>query len=124
MINNHRTVLLASVEGENINYFAMMDATQDNIDNIDNIRKCFAESASKYFLVNKQYCKVDVFPSQHVAVVAALESNNRADGYLKENDKKCFEFLVNAVDDADIEYLHEKFDGLVENPRLYVKVTL
>ena len=97
MNKKNKVVLLASVEGENINHFALMDATQERMDNIDDIRKVFAETASKYFLVDKQYCNVDVFPSQHVAVTAVLEANNRAEGYLKEMDKKCFEFLVNAV---------------------------
>lgn len=96
-MNNQRYVLVASVMGENENYFAIANfVPQDNL-GLDDIAKKFKENASKYFRVNEKYCGVTVNPANSVAVAAAIESNNRADGYFKDMDKKCFDFLMDAV---------------------------
>ena len=94
---NQRYVLVASVMGENENYFAITNfVPQDNL-GLDDIAKKFKESASKYFRVNEKYCDVTVSPANSVTVVAVIEANNRADGYFKDMDKKCFDFLMDAV---------------------------
>ena len=94
---NQRYVLVASVMGENENYFSIENfVPQDNL-GIDEIAQKFKESASKYFLVNKKYCDVVISYAQSVTVAAAIEANNRADGYFKDMDKKCFDFLMDAV---------------------------
>ena len=94
---NQRYVLVASVMGENENDFAIENfVPQDNL-GIDDIAKQFKESASKYFRVNEKYCDVTVSPANSVTVAAVIEANNRAEGYFKDMDKKCFDFLMDAV---------------------------
>lgn len=92
-----RNVFVASVMGENENYFAVADASDFCPANLGKVVDRFKESASKYFLVDKKYCDVVISYAQSVTVAAAIESNNRADGYFKDMDKKCFDFLMDAV---------------------------
>ena len=100
---NQRYVLVASVMGENENYFAIANfVPQDNL-GLDDIAKKFKESASKYFRVNEKYCDVTVSPANSVTVAAVIEANNRADGYFKDMDKKCFDFLMDAVKSVQAE---------------------
>lgn len=100
---NQRYVLVASVMGENENYFSIANfVPQDNL-GIDDIAKKFKESASKYFHVNEKYCDVTVSPANSVTVAAVIEANNRADGYLQDMDKKCFDFLMDAVKTVEAE---------------------
>ena len=68
----------------------------------------FMENASKYFLVNKKYCDVAISYAQSVTVAAAIEANNRADGYFKDMDKKCFAFLMDAVNSVRAEGVNEE----------------
>lgn len=96
-MNNQRNIFVASVMGENENYFAIADAGDFNTENLGRVVEKFKESASKYFRVDKKYCDVMVSYAQSVTVAAAIEANNRADGYFKDMDKKCFEFLMDAV---------------------------
>lgn len=108
-MNNQRYVLVASVMGENENYFAIANfVPQDNL-GLDEIAKKFKEVASKYFRVNEKYCNVTVSPANSVAVAAAIEANNRADGYFKDMDKKCFDFLMDAVKSVQAEQVNEEF---------------
>ena len=94
---NQRYVLVASVMGENENYFAIANfVPKDNL-GLDDMAKKFKASASKYFRVNEKYCDVTVSPANSVTVAAVIEANNRADGYFKDMDKKCFDFLMDAV---------------------------
>ena len=103
---NQRYVLVASVMGENENYFSFANFfTQDNL-GIDDIAKKFKESASKYFRVNEKYCDVTLNPANSVTVAAVIEANNRAEGYFKDMDKKCFEFLMDAVKAVKAEQLN------------------
>ena len=100
---NQRYVLIASVMGENENYFSIAHfVPQDNL-GLDDIAKKFKESASKYFRVNEKYCDVTVSPANSVTVAAVIETNNRADGYFKDMDKKCFDFLMDAVKSVQAE---------------------
>lgn len=100
---NQRYVLVASVMGENENYFSIANfVPQDNL-GIDDIAKKFKESASKYFRVNEKYCDVTVSPANSVTVAAVVEATNRADGYFKDMDKKCFDFLMDAVKSVESE---------------------
>lgn len=114
----NRNVFVASVMGENENYFAFMDAGDFNVANLGDVVKRFKESASKYFLVDKKYCDVMVSYAQSVTVAAIIEANNRADGYFKDMDKKCFEFLVDAVESVEAEQekheLYEMLGSLVD----------
>lgn len=108
-MNNQRYVLVASVMGENENYFAIANfVPQDNL-GLDDIAKKFKESASKYFRVNEKYCGVTVNPANSVAVAAVIEATNRADGYFKDMDKKCFDFLMDAVKSVEAEQVNEEF---------------
>lgn len=115
---NQRYVLVASVMGENENYFAVANfVPQDNL-GLDEIAKKFKESASKYFRVNEKYCDVTVSPANSVSVAAVIEANNRADGYFKDMDKKVFDFLMDAVksvqaDEFDKD-LHALLGGLAD----------
>lgn len=107
-MNNQRYVLVASVIGENENYFAIANfVPQDNL-GLDDIAKKFKENASKYFRVNEKYCGVTVNPANSVAVAAVIEANNRADGYFKDMDKKCFDFLMDAVKSVEAEQVNEE----------------
>ena len=115
---NKRTVFVASVMGENENYFAVADASDFNPENLGKVVDKFKESASKYFLVDKKYCNVVISYAQSVTVAAAIESNNRANGYFKDMDKKVFYFLMDAVksvqaDEFDKD-LHALLGGLVD----------
>lgn len=96
-MNNQRNIFVASVMGENENYFAVADAGDFNPANLGKVVERFKESASKYFLVDKKYCDVMISYALSVTVAAAIEANNRADGYFKDMDKKCFDFLMDAV---------------------------
>lgn len=100
---NKRTVFVASVMGENENYFAVADASEFNPANLGKVVDRFKESASKYFLVDKKYCDVVISYASSVTVAAAIESNNRADGYFKDMDKKVFDFLMDAVKSVQAE---------------------
>lgn len=112
-MNNNRYVLVASVMGENENYFAVADATGISVQELHDINVKFAESASKYFRVDKQYCTVERNYANSVAVVAAIESNNRADGYFKDMDKKCFEFLMDAVKSVQSEEFNKDLANML-----------
>lgn len=103
-----RNVFVASVMGESENYFAVADASDFCPANLGKVVDRFKESASKYFLVNKKYCDVVISYAQSVTVAAAIESNNRADGYFKDMDKKCFDFLMDAVKSVEAEGVHEE----------------
>ena len=117
-MNNQRYVLVASVMGENENDFAIANfVPQDNL-GLDDIAKKFKESASKYFRVNEKYCGVTVSPANSVTVAAVIEATNRADGYFKDMDKKCFDLLMDAVksvqaDEFDKD-LHALLGGLAD----------
>lgn len=94
---NQRNYFVASVLGENESYFAVADASEFCPANLGKVVDKFKESASKYFLVDKKYCDVMISYANSVTVAAAIEANNRADGYFKDMDKKCFDFLMDAV---------------------------
>lgn len=115
---NKRTVFVASVMGENENYFAVADASEFNPANLGKVVDHFKESASKYFLVDKKYCDVVISYAQSVTVAAAIESNNRANGYFKDMDKKVFYFLMDAVKSVQANEfdkdLHALLGGLVD----------
>lgn len=106
---NQRKLFVASVIGENENYFAVADASEFNPANLGKVVDKFKESASKYFLVDKRYCDVAISYAQSVTVAAAIEANNRADGYFKDMDKKCFDFLMDAVNSVRAESVNEEF---------------
>ena len=108
-MNNQRNIFVASVMDENENYFAVADASEFNPANLGKVVERFKESASKYFLVNKKYCDVAISYAQSVTVAAAIEANNRADGYFKDMDKKCFDFLMDAVKSVEAEQVNEEF---------------
>ena len=117
-MNNQRNIFVASVMGENENYFAVADASEFNPANLGKVVERFKESASKYFLVDKKYCDVVISYAQSVTVAAAIEANNRADGYFKDMDKKCFDLLMDAVkavqaDEFDKD-LHALLGGLAD----------
>lgn len=112
-MNNKRTALVASVMGENENYFAVANfVPQDNL-GLNPIVEKFKESASQYFRVDKKYCNVTVSPANSVTVAAVIESNNRADGYFKDMDKKCFEFLMDAVKSVQSEELNKELVNML-----------
>lgn len=112
-MNNKRTALVACVRGENESYFAVVDATGVSVQGLHDINVKFAESASRYFRVDKQYCTVERHYANSVTVAAAIESNNRADGYFKDMDKKCFEFLMDAVKSVQSEELNKELVKLL-----------
>lgn len=105
---NKRYVLVASVMGENENYFSIANFVPQDTLGIDDIAKKFKKSASKYFRVNEKYCDVTVSPANSVTVAAVIEANNRADGYFKDMDKKCFDFLMDAVKSVQAEQVNEE----------------
>lgn len=96
-MNNQRSLFVASVMGENESYFAVADAGDFNPANLGKVVERFKESASKYFRVDKKYCDVVISYAHSAIVSAALEVNYRADGYLHDMDRKCFDFLMDAV---------------------------
>lgn len=103
-----RNIFVASVMGDNESYFAVADASDFCPANLGKVVDRFKESASKYFLVDKKYCDVAISYAQSVTVAAAIESNNRADGYFKDMDKKCFDFLMDAVKSVEAECVKEE----------------
>lgn len=96
-MNNQRNIFVASVMGENESYFAVADASEFCPTNLGKVVERFKESASKYFRVDKKYCDVVISYAHSAIVSAALEVNYRADGYLHDMDRKCFDFLMDAV---------------------------
>ena len=88
-------------------HFAVADASEFCPANLGKVVERFKESASKYFLVNKKYCDVVISYAQSVTVAAAIEANNRADGYFKDMDKKCFDFLMDAVKSVQAEQVKD-----------------
>lgn len=105
---NQRNVFVASVMGENESYFAVADASGFNPANLGKVVDKFKESASKYFHVNKKYCDVAISYAQSVTVASVIEANNRADGYFKDMDKKCFDFLMDAVNSVRADGINEE----------------
>ena len=93
----NKMVLVASVIGETENHFAIANAESFHHQKLGKIDEIFKESASKYFLVGKEHCHVEIANSRSVTVNAVIEAINRADGYVKDMDKKCFDFLMDAV---------------------------
>lgn len=102
-MNHQRNYFVASVLGENESYFAVADASEFCPANLGKVVDKFKESASKYFLVDKKYCDVMISYANSVTVASAIESNNRANGYFKDMDKKCFDFLMDAVKSVQAE---------------------
>lgn len=107
-MNNQRNIFVASVMSENESYFAVADASEFCPTNLGKVVERFKESASKYFLVDKKYCDVVISYAQSVTVAAAIESNNRANGYFKDMDKKCFDFLMDAINSVRAENFNEE----------------
>lgn len=99
----NKTVLVASVIGETENYFAIANAESFHHQKLSKIEAIFKESASKYFHVGKEHCHVEIANSRSVTVNAVIEAINRADGYLKDMDKKAFYFLMDAVKTVESE---------------------
>lgn len=112
-MNNQRNYFVASVMDENENYFAVADASEFNPANLGKVVDRFKESASKYFLVDKKYCDVVISYAQSVTVAAAIEANNRADGYFKDMDKKCFDFLMDAVKAVEADACKEELYNML-----------
>lgn len=96
-MNHQRNYFVASVSGDTESYFAVADVGDFNTANLGKVVDKFKESASKYFRVDKKYCDVVVSYANSVTVTAALEATCRGDGYLYDMDKKCFDFLMDAV---------------------------
>lgn len=107
-MNNQRNIFVASVMGENESYFAVADASEFCSANLGKVVEKFKESASKYFRVDKKYCDVVISYANSVIVAAALEVNYRADGYLHDMDRKCFDFLMDAVNSVRAEKFNEE----------------
>lgn len=114
-MNNQRNIFVASVMGENESYFAVADASDFNPANLGRVVDRFKESASKYFLVDKKYCDVVISYANSVTVAAAIESNNRANGYFKDMDKKVFYFLMDAVNSVSAEKFNEELYKMLGN---------
>lgn len=106
-------VLVASVIGETENYFALANAESFHHQKLGKIDAIFKESASKYFRVNEKYCDVTVSPANSVTVAAVIEANNRADGYFKDMDKKCFDFLMDAVKSVQAEQFNNDLVDMI-----------
>ena len=104
----NKMVLVASVIGETESYFAIANAESFYHQQLSKIDKIFKENASKYFRVNDKDCGVTVSPANSVAVAAVIEATNRADGYFKDMDKKCFDFLMDAVKAIEAEQVNEE----------------
>lgn len=103
----NKMVLVASVIGETENYFALANAESFHHQKLGKIDAIFKESASKYFHVGKEHCHVEIANSRSVTVNAVVEANNRADGYFKDMDKKCFDFLMDAVKSVQAEQVKD-----------------
>lgn len=103
-----RNMFVASVMGENESYFAVADASDFCPASLGKVVDRFKESASKYFRVDKKYCDVVIRYAHSVTVAAAIEANYRADGYLHDMDRKCFDFLMDAVKSVEAEQVKEE----------------
>ena len=105
---NQRKFFVASVIGDAECYFAVADVGDFSPVNLGKVVDKFKESASKYFRVDKKYCDVAISYAYSVTVAAAIEANYRADGYLHDMDKKCFDFLMDAVKSVEAEQVNEE----------------
>lgn len=105
----NKMVLVASVIGETENHFAIANAESFHHQKLGKIDAIFKESASKYFHVGKEHCHVEIANSRSVTVNAVIEAINRADGYLQDMDKKCFDFLMDAVKSVEAEQCKDEF---------------
>ena len=105
---NQRSLFVASVNGDTESYFAVADVGDFNPANLGKVVEKFKESASQYFLVDKQYCDVVISYAHSVTVSAAIEANYRADGYLHDMDRKCFDFLMDAVKTVEADACKEE----------------
>lgn len=103
----NKMVLVASVIGETENHFAIANAESFHHQKLGTIDAIFKESASKYFNVGKEHCHVEIVSSRSVTVNAVIEAINRADGYLQDMDKKCFDFLMDAVKTVEAEQVKD-----------------
>lgn len=105
---NQRSLFVASVTGDTESYFAVADVGDFSPANLGKVADRFKESASKYFRVDKKYCNVVISYAHSVTVSAAIEANYRADGYLHDMDRKCFDFLMDAVKSVEAEKVKEE----------------
>lgn len=105
---NQRKLFVASVIGDAESYFAVADVGDFNPANLGKVVYRFKESASKYFRIDKKYCDVAISYAHSVTVAAAIEANYRADGYLHDMDRKCFDFLMDAVKSVEAEQVNEE----------------
>ena len=105
---NQRKLFVASVMGDTQSYLAVADVGDFNPANLGKVVERFKQSASKYFLVDKKYCDVVISYAHSVTVSAAIEANYRADGYLHDMDRKCFDFLMDAVKSVEAEQVKEE----------------
>ena len=107
-MNHQRNYFVASVSSDTENYFAIADVGDFNPANLGKVVDKFKESASKYFLVDKKFCDVVISYANSVTVTAALEATCRGDGYLYDMDRKCFDFLMDAVKSVQAEQVSEE----------------
>lgn len=105
---NQRKLFVASVSGDTENYLAVADVGDFNPANLGKVVEKFKESASKYFLVDKKFCDVVISCAHSITVTAAIEATGRADGYLYDMDRKCFNFLMDAVKSVEAEQVNEE----------------
>lgn len=105
---NQRNMFVASVIGDTESYFAVADVGDFNPANLGKVVEKFKESASKYFLVDKKFCDVVISYAHSITVTAAIEAINRANGYLHDVDRKCFDFLMDAVKSVEAEQVNEE----------------
>ena len=98
-----KLVLVASVIGDTENHFAIVNGVPRDNSGLHQIEDVFKKNASEYFHVGKEHCHVEVANATSVTVNAVIEAVNRATGYLQDMDKKCFEFLVDAVKSCEAE---------------------
>ena len=105
---NQRSLFVASIIGDAESYFAVADVGDFNPANLGKVVDRFKESASKYFRVDKKYCDVVISYAHSAIVSAALEVNYRADGYLHDMDRKCFDFLMDVVKSVEAEQVNEE----------------
>lgn len=98
-----KLVLVASVIGDTENHFAIVNGVPCDNSGLHQVEDVFKKNASEYFHVGKEHCHVEVANATSVTVNAVIEAVNRATGYHKDMDKKCFEFLVDAVKSCEAE---------------------
>ena len=98
-----KLVLVASVIGDTENHFAIVNGVPCDNSGLHQVEDVFKKNASEYFHVGKEHCHVEVANATSVTVNAVIEAVNRATGYHKDMDKKCFEFLVDAVNSCEAE---------------------